>query len=88
MMPAEGDRAEQGLDPIRQESAVRAEVAARNWVNSTMIASTGMATFHQVIALLTRLNARIARKLITVKIAIRVIDIPKPSPVTFEVVLL
>ena len=37
------------------------------------MARTGIATFHQVIALLTRLNSRMARKLMPVKIAIRMI---------------
>ncbi len=56
------------------------------WVASTMMASTGMATFHTVMTLLTRLNRRMARKLMPVKMAIRMIVKTKPSPVVTFVV--
>src|SRR5208282_2878816 len=44
--------------------------------------ATGTATFHQVIALFTGENSRMARKLIAVKTAIRMIVRMKPVPVT------
>jgi hypothetical protein len=40
-----------------------------------------MATFHQVIALFTVLNRRMARKLIAVKIAIKTMVTANPVPV-------
>ena len=50
-----------------------------------MMASTGIATFHQVMPELTLENWPMARKLIAVKMAISTIVIAKPSPVTFPV---
>ena len=47
---------------------------------------TGIATFHQVMPVLTLVNSRMARKLIAVKIAISTIVSTKPSPVTLLVV--
>ena len=56
------------------------------WVSSTMMASTGIATFHHVMTLLTRAKMRMARKLTATKTAISTIVRMKPAPVTFFVV--
>jgi hypothetical protein len=50
-------------------------------VSSTTIVSTGIATFHQVAALLVFVNLRTLRKLIAVKIAISTIAAAIPVPV-------
>ena len=56
------------------------------WNASTMMVRTGIATFHQVMTLLTRANIRMARKLTATKIAIRMMVSMKPTPVTLPVV--
>ena len=43
------------------------KLPAWKWKNRMMMVRTGMATFHHVMALLTRANSRTARKLIAVK---------------------
>ena len=55
--------------------------------NKMMMVRTGMATFHHVIALLTRANSRTARKLIAVKTAIRMIVMMKPVVVMWPCAL-
>ena len=55
------------------------------WVSSTMMARTGIATFHHVMTLLTRAKMRMARKLTATKTAIRTMVSTKPTPVTFLV---
>ena len=59
-----------------------------NWVNSTMMARTGIATFHHVMPALILLNMRMAKKLSPVKIASSTTVIAKPSPVVTSVVVL
>ena len=53
-----------------------------NLNSSTMMVSTGMATFHQVMPALTLLKMRMARKFSAVKMIRRTTVIAKPSPVT------
>ena len=62
------------------------KLPAWKWKNRMMMVRTGMATFHHVMALLTRANSRTARKLIAVKMAIRMTVQKKPQPVVTRVV--
>ena len=50
------DRGQHGLRATGIEAAGRLKLPGWNLKNSTMMAATGTATFHQVIALLTRLT--------------------------------
>ncbi len=85
-MPADGMAANSALAPNGMKPPPASRLLALNLVNSTMMASTGIATFHHVMPELILLNSRIAKKLSAVKIAISTIVIPKPSPVTLPVV--
>ena len=86
MMPAAGSAPNRALIPPGMKPAPPAvKLPVCQWVSSTMMASTGTATFHQVMTLLTRAKMRMARKLTATKIAIRMIVRMKPTPVTFFV---
>ncbi len=84
-MPAEGMAANRALIPYGMKPPPAPRLWALNWNSSTMMVSTGMATFHQVMPALTLENRRMARKLIAVKTASRTTVIAKPSPVTLLV---
>ena len=59
-----------------------------NLKNRMMMVRTGIATFHQVMVLLTRANSRTPRKLIAVKMAIRTIVAMKPVVVMWPCALI
>ena len=69
-----------------EPAAAGVKLPAWNLKKKMMMVRTGMATFHQVMALLTRANSRTARKLIAVKTAIRMTVQKKPQPVVTPVV--
>ncbi len=72
MMPATGSAAVRPLIPPGKKPAPPAvKLPGWNLNSSTMMVRTGIATFHQVTTMLTRLNIRMARKLTAVKTAIR-----------------
>ncbi len=56
------------------------KLLAWNLKNSTMMAKTGIATFHHVMPALTLENSLMARKLIAVKIAIRMMVSDEAGP--------
>ncbi len=85
MMPADGIAANRLLMPYGMNPPCEPKLLPRNWVSSAMMAITGIATFHHVTALLTRANRRMARKLTTVKSAIRRMEIRMPYPVVTPV---
>ena len=75
------------MDPARHEASPPAlKLAGWNLNSSTMMVRTGIATFHQVMVLLTLAKMRMARKLTAVKIAIRMTVITRPSPVILPAV--
>src|SRR5579875_570178 len=83
-MPDEGIAAKTALMPygMKPPADLRSKLAPWNLKSKTMIARTGIATFHHVIASFTRVKTRMARKFTAVKIAIRAIVSRKPAPVT------
>src|SRR5215831_11771867 len=86
MMPATGSAEVRPLIPPGKKPAPPAvKLAGWNLNSSTMMARTGIATFHQVTTMLTRLNNRIARKLTAVKTAIRPTVTHRPAPVILSV---
>jgi len=86
MMPDNGSAAVRPLIPPGMKPAPPAvKLLPLNLNSRTMIAMTGIATFHQVMTMLTRLNIRIARKLTAVKTAIRPTVTHRPAPVIFIV---
>ena len=87
MMPAAGSAPNRALiPPGMKPSPAGLKLPPWNWNSSTMMASTGTATFHHVRALLTRAKMRMARKLTATKTAISTMVSAKPAPVTFFVV--
>src|ERR1700733_4325554 len=80
-MPADGMALKKALAP----NGMKPPTLRLFDLNSRMMmARTGMATFHHVMPELTLLNSLMARKLTAVNIAIRMMVIRKPRPVTFE----
>ena len=78
------ERRDQALDAARREAAPPAvKLPAWNLNSSTMMAKTGTATFHHVMALLTLANWRMARKLTAVNTAISTTVTSRPVPVIF-----
>ena len=75
-----------GMNPPFAWRGAKLKLPPWNLNSRTMIASTGMATFHHVITLFTRANIRIAKKFTAVKAAMRTIVIANPRPVTLRVV--
>ena len=84
-MPAPGIAPKTAFQPNGLKPPAALKLADLNLKAKMMMATIGIATFHQVIALLTLLNSRMARKLMAVKMASRTMVIPKPRPVTFFV---
>src|SRR5258708_32909040 len=83
MMPASGSAAKRPLIPPGMKPAPPAvKLPPWNLNSSTMMASTGMATFHHVMTLLTLANRRMARKLTAVKAANREMGKEKTGPGT------
>ena len=79
--PARGDGREDASGAGRREPVRRGEVAMwRPASASTMIVSTGIATFHHVAALLVLASRRTLRKLIAVKSAISTTAATMPGP--------
>ena len=71
MMPASGSAAVRPLiPPGAKPSPPAVKLPGWNLNSSTMMVRTGIATFHQVMVLLTRENMRMARKLTAVNTAI------------------
>jgi hypothetical protein len=87
-MPAPGIAPNRALMPPGMKLPPAVKFPPLNLANSTMMASTGMATFHQVIALLTLENRRMARKLTATMNAIRMRVKMKPTVVTLPVLVL
>ncbi len=83
-MPAPGIAARMSLNvtPLGMKPPPAVKLPGWNLNARMMIVRTGMATFHQVMPLFTLLNRRIARKLMPVKMAIRMIVTTKPVCVT------
>src|SRR5580693_9585914 len=84
-MPADGIEAKKALAPNGMKPPT-SMLLLLNLNARMMMARTGIATFHHVMAELTRLNSLTARKLMAVNSAIRTIVITKPIPVTLPVV--
>ncbi len=82
MMPAAGSAANRPWTPPGMKPPV-VKLPPWNLNSKTMMARTGIATFHTVTALLTRANSRMARKLTAVKKAISAMVTQNPAPVTF-----
>jgi hypothetical protein len=88
-MPAPGIAPNRALSPPGMKPAPPAvKLPPLNLKNSTMMARIGMATFHQVMALLTRENRRMARKLTDTMTAISTMVKMKPAVVTLPVLAL
>jgi len=89
-MPAAGIAAKMSFQvtPVGLKPPPALKLLGWKWNSRTMMVRTGMATFHQVMPLLTCWNSRIARKLMAVKTAIRTIVKMKPVVVIFPVVVL
>ena len=79
--------ANRALIPPGMKLPPAVKLLPRNWPSSTMMASTGTATFHHVITLLTRAKMRMARKLTATNAAISTIARTKPLLVTLRVVV-
>ena len=87
-MPAPGMAAKMAcqVTPLGMKPPPALKLPGWNLNASTMMARTGIATFHQVMPELTLENSRMARKLMPVNTAISTTVIAKPRPVTFFVV--
>ena len=82
-MPAAGSAANRAwIPPGRKPWPPAVKLPLCQWVSSTMMVRTGIATFHHVMMLLTRAKMRMARKLTATKIAISTMVSTKPTPVT------
>jgi len=85
MHAAEGMAANRALMPKGMKPPPAPKLLGWNLNSSTMMARTGIATFHHVMTLLTRAKMRMARKLTATKTAIRMMVSMKPVVVTFFV---
>src|SRR5215467_13377190 len=81
-MPAPGIAANIDFAPSAKNPPCELKFEPWNWVNRMMMASTGIATFHQVIPALILLKSRMAKKFSPVKSAIKMMLHTKPLPVT------
>ena len=89
-MPAAGIAVKMSfhVTPLGTKPPPALKLPGWNLNSSTMMARHGIATFHHVMPELTLENSPMARKLIAVKIAIRMIVNTKPVPVTLPLVAL